>query len=760
MSHAIHISVRTLVEYVYSSGSIDSRFRPQSTLVEGTRIHQSIQKTYGEKDEREVYLSIDIPFDELVYKIDGRCDGLLFHDGKVTIDEIKSFTKPLETTEPNGYPVHWAQAKMYAYIYATQNQLSELEVQLTYVHVETDEKKYLTQTVSLSELEAFANQVIEAYAPFAKWQQQHRGQRDTSSKELGFPFPSYREGQRKLAGAVYKSLLDKKNLFAMAPTGIGKTISTLFPAVKAIGEGMLTRLFYLTARTTTRQTAEEAFARMRENGLCMKTVTITAKDKMCFKDETICQPDVCEFANGYYDRINGAVLDILENEQALTRDVIATYARKHRVCPFEYSLDLAYRADAIICDYNYIFDPKVSLKRMFEEDKKSTAILVDEAHNLVDRGREMFSASINKQLFLQIKKQYKGVNKPIFEVASQINSWFLVFKKSMDEKKEIVLEAMDDQLLIQLHHFAEEAEKLLTTSPMPDLLDAYFTINQFLKVMELLDEHYIIYGQQERNDVTLKLFCINPSKLLKQMAKNYRSKVFFSATLNPLEYYQDLIGGGEDDYRVSIPSPFSKEQVDVFIKPISTRYRDRERSQAAIVSMLNALIGSRTGNYLVFFPSYQYMLAVYEEFNQANSSTKTLIQSAGMTETERKTFLDGFQADSNEPLIGFAVLGGIFSEGVDLKGDRLNGVVVVGVGLPQIGFERNLIKEFFQHNGRNGYDYAYVFPGMNKVLQAGGRLIRSEQDYGAIVLCDDRFLQNKYQSLLPEEWKSYTVLYN
>ncbi len=395
---------------------------------------------------------------------------------------------------------------------------------------------------------------------------------------------------------------------------------------------------------------------------------------------------------------------------------------------------------------------------MFEVEKKSTAILVDEAHNLVDRGREMFSATIDKQIFLQVKKDFKGVNKPIYEAASQLNSWFLSLKKSMDKNKEIVLEALDEQLSLQLHHFAEEAEKVLAAGSAPHLLDVYFTVSQFLKVTEWLDEQSIIYAEIAGNNLTLKLFCINPSKLLKQMAKGYKSKVFFSATLTPLDYYQDLLGSGHKDYVLAIPSPFSKEQVDVFIKPISTRYRDRERSQAAIVSMLQSLVCSRPGNYLVFFPSYQYMLAVYEDYKNGDKQTKTLIQSAGMDEAEREAYLDSFQAGTSETLLGFAVLGGVFSEGVDLKGDRLNGVAVVGVGLPQIGFERNLIKEFFDRNGRNGYDYSYLFPGMNKVLQAGGRLLRSEQDTGTIILCDDRFLQNKYQSLLPEEWKNYMLI--
>lgn len=429
MSLEVPISVRTLVEYVFNTGSIDARFRSQTSLLDGTRIHQKIQKTYQENDQKEVYLRAEIPYENLIYKIDGRCDGLLFRDGNVMIDEIKSTSQPFDYLEPEGYPVHWAQAKMYAYMYLVDNELKEMDVQLTYVQVETEEKRYLKKTFSLSELELFVFDVMKGYAPYAIVQAEHRIKRNQTSKELAFPFQQYREGQRRLAGGVYKTITEQKNLFVKAPTGIGKTMSTLFPAVKAVGEGELNRIFYLTAKTITRTTAEEAFDRMSKCGLSMKSLTITARDKVCFKDETICQKEHCEFADGYYDRINGAVLDILTNEQAMTRDVIETYARKHTVCPFEFSIDLAYVADAVICDYNYIFDPRVSLKRLFEEQKKSTALLVDEAHNLVDRGREMFSASLNKELFLQLKKDFKGANKEIYDRASKLNSWFIALKK-------------------------------------------------------------------------------------------------------------------------------------------------------------------------------------------------------------------------------------------------------------------------------------------------------------------------------------------
>lgn len=757
MSDAIHISVRTLVEHVYSSGSIDSRFRSQSTLLDGTRIHQKIQKTYQETDQKEVYLRTEVALEDLSFLIDGRCDGLLFREDEVIIDEIKSFSQPSEQIQQGGYPVHWAQAKMYAYMYAKDKDLHEVYVQLTYVHVETLEKTYYKRKYLFPELEEFVIKVTADYAPYAKLLHKHRENRNESCKELTFPFDTYREGQRKLAGVVYKSILDEKNLFAKAPTGIGKTISTLFPSVKAMGEGLMNRVFYLTAKTITRTTAEEAFEKMRTRGLCMNTVTITAKDKVCFKDETKCQKDYCEFANGYYDRINGAILDILSNEMGMTREVIEVYAKKHTICPFEFSIDLAYAVDAIICDYNYIFDPRVSLKRLFEEQKKSTALLVDEAHNLVDRGREMFSSSLNKDLFLQLKKEYKGVNKVIYKAVSKLNAWFLSLKKENADKQEFTIQQLDEELINLLNLFLESAEKILQAESFPILLEAYFMVNNFLKMNDLFDEHYVIYAEKMKNDLHLKLFCIDPSKLLKQMGKGYRSTIFFSATLSPISYYQDILGGREQDYLLSIPSPFSSDQVDVFINPLSTRYRDRDRTKESIVTTIQALIKNRPGNYFIFFSSYQYLLAVYDLFKQQDEDTSTIIQATGMSESEREAFLKAFKPNQSGTLLGFAVLGGIFSEGVDLIGDRLNGVMVVGVGLPQLCFERNLIKDHFNQKGKNGYDYAYVYPGMNKVLQAGGRLIRSEKDHGTIVLIDDRFLQRQYQMLLPLEWQKYTV---
>jgi Rad3-related DNA helicase len=759
----LQIAVRSLVEYVFRSGSIDSGFRTASTLTEGTKAHQKVQKEYREQDQKEVYLSAEIPYGDLVFVVDGRCDGLLFNENSITtIDEIKSTAKNIKLITEEMYPVHWAQAKFYAYMYAKEHRAERMRIQLTYVQVVSGEQKRFVQEAELAELEVFVGEAIKLYAPYAQMLQQHKLDRDRSIEELDFPFEAYREGQRKLAGAVYKAIEAGVSLFAKAPTGIGKTISTTFPSVKAMGKGILDRLFYLTAKTITRTAAEEAFTRMQERGLMLHTVTITAKDKVCFKEETICTKEHCEFADGYYDRINDAMLELLSNETLMSRQVIEKYARKHRVCPFEFSLDAAYAADVVVCDYNYIFDPRVSLKRMFNESRKQTALLIDEAHNLVERAREMFSSSLHKSDFLALQREFKGVNAEVFRAAKAVNDYFISLGKQSGDKLRI--EKDSPKVLAGLvEAFALHAEQELAASGSNPsnllLLDTYFACLSFGRIERLYDERFVTYMEYSKSDVTVKLFCLDPSHIITQIGKGYRSRIYFSATLSPDAYYLDMLGAGADDYTVSIPSPFSSEQLSVYIQPLSTRYQDRERNKAPLVSLLLKLAAENPGNYLFFFPSYEYMNSVYDSFMEEESDVRTILQQGEMSEEERESFLAQFAAENQGSFAGFAVMGGIFSEGIDLVGNRLTGVVVIGVGLPQISLERNIMKDYFNAAGRKGYDYAYVFPGMNKVLQAGGRLIRSEQDRGVLVLVDDRYLQPQYQRLLPEEWNHYQVKY-
>ncbi|TCZ78296.1 ATP-dependent DNA helicase [Paenibacillus albiflavus] len=759
MISQVQIAVRSLVEYVYLAGSIDSGFRSASSLTEGTKAHQKVQKQYSEQDQKEVYVKAEIVHGDLLFVIDGRCDGILEQDGMTTIDEIKSTMLDMEQITADRYPVHWAQAKCYAYMYAEANGLGEIKVQLTYYQIETEETKRFVEQYSRVELASFVTDVIMRYAPYAAMLVQHKQLRDKSAQEIPFPFDNYRAGQRMMAGAVYRTIEEGMKLFAKAPTGIGKTISTLFPSIKAMGQGLVKQLFYLTARTITRTSAEEALVLMQSKGLHLHAVTLTAKDKICFQEEVRCQKDACEFADGYYDRINEAVLDILSNETLMTRPTIEQYARKHRVCPFEFSLDIAYAADTVICDYNYVFDPRISLKRMYAEKKGQTVLLVDEAHNLVDRAREMFSASINKSDYLAMQREFKTSNSALSKAAKVVNDYFIAMRKEMNDSYHVTKE-IPEQLVLLIEEFVLHAEKELVISGGVNalLLEVYFAAQSFLRISKLYDERYVTYAENSRNEVQLKLLCLDPSYLLQQMGKGYRSHIYFSATLSPMSFYRDMLGACADDYTVSIPTPFAKEQLDVSVVPLSTRYQDRELTKAPLARMLHELVHKRKGNYLFFFPSYAYMNLVYESFTEEGTSVSTIIQQVNMTEEEREQFLAAFSSDNQETFVGFAVMGGIFSEGIDLVGDRLTGVVVVGVGLPQLGVERNIMKQYYDRTGKNGYDYAYVFPGMNKVLQAGGRLIRSEQDTGLLVLVDDRYLHASYQRLLPEEWSGYTVM--
>ncbi|WP_409253036.1 ATP-dependent DNA helicase [Bacillus sp. SCS-153A] len=755
----VKVSVRNLVEYVYKSGSIDQRFQTSSTMTEGTRLHKKIQKAYKEGDLAEEFLSTELHFKDLLFTVEGRCDGLIFDGEDVTIDEIKSTRSNLGELMEDAHPVHWAQGKFYAYIYAKDHQLEKISVRLTYISADTEETIHYLQHFTMEQLEDFAETTVKEYYPFAKLISDHKEKRNQTAADLEFPFHEYRKGQRNLAGAVYKTITEKKTLFANAPTGTGKTISTIFPSIKAMGEGTVDKLYYLTAKTITRTTAEEAFELLEEKGLSAKTLTITAKDKACLKEETICQSDVCQFAEGYYDRINGAILDIIENETRLTRPVIEKYSRKHRVCPFEFSIDLSYIADAVICDYNYIFDPRVSLKRLSDSQKKRTVLLTDEAHNLVDRGRAMFSAELSKSAFLELKRNFKGINNELYTSSHEINRFFINLRKQCEQTGTTVYKEPFAELADLLHSFLKAAEAELTgQSGDSILLDTYFAAHTFIKVSALYNENFVTYVDWGKRDLSLRLYCLDPSDLLSHTSRSFSSAIFFSATLQPFHYYFELLGGGPDDYRFKIPSPFPRENWDIYIKPLSTRYRDREKSIAPLVSLPHELLKQRPGNYLYFFPSYRYMNEVYEAFMETSPDVDVILQSAQMTEEERESFLDAFQPNRKSSLIGFAVLGGIFSEGVDLKGDRLNGVIVAGVGLPQLGPERDIIKDHFNALGKNGYDYSYILPGMNKVLQAGGRLIRTEEDTGVIVLVDDRYLTPKYQALFPEEWQDYTVV--
>jgi DNA excision repair protein ERCC-2 len=763
MNNTIRISVRNLVEFVLRSGDIDNSFMSMNRAVEGTLAHQKVQASYGHEYKAEVYLKHDIEYGKYTILIEGRADGIFTSEDEIIIDEIKSTTKDLEYIEEDYNPLHWAQAKIYGYIYATQNNLEKLKIQLTYFHIESEETKKFLVTFTKDELDEFFFKIIDMYIEWANLTFDWGEIRDKTIKELKFPFARYRRGQRELAVAAYTTIKEGKHIFAQAPTGIGKTMSTLYPSIKSIGEGLTNKIFYLTAKTITREVPKATMELLIDKGLRTKALVITAKDKICTNDEVKCNPRDCKAAKGHFDRVNDAIMDIFHNEDLMTRDIVLSYAVKHNVCPFEFELDVSLWCDAIICDYNYVFDPQVYLRRFFDTEGNKYVFLIDEAHNLVDRSREMFSAEINKADFLDIKDIFVDKYPTIYKSINKCNSILNKLKRDLDIEKEYYQKEEITDLYYPLKKLMTLMEPWLIEeknhSEYDKVMELYFKISTFLKISDFYDEHYVTCFEGNGKDLILRLYCVDSSYLLSQSLKRGMAAIFFSATLTPLEYHRNLLGGNNEDYHIKLSSPFPSENLLLMINNnVSTRYKDREGTYLDVVESIETLINSNKGNYFVFFPSYAYMRNIHEMLVERNPGLKIIIQEGSMSEIEREEFLGNFS--NEECVIAFAVMGGIFSEGIDLTGDKLIGAIIVGVGLPQICFERNIIKDYFNHNMGRGFEYAYVYPGMNKVLQAAGRVIRSENDRGTILLIDDRYSTHRYNELFPSEWSHYKTISN
>ena len=713
----------------------------------------------GSDYQAEVPLKTEIVCDGFTLKIEGRADGLIHTKEQVMVDEIKGVLRELDRVqEPAG--IHLAQAKCYASMVAEQEGVDEIGVQMTYCQMETEEVKRFQYSYQSNELKVWFDEVIRQYEKWAKFQIEWRKARNASIKGIEFPFP-YRKGQRELAVSVYRTILRKKKLFIQAPTGVGKTISTVFPAVKAVGEELGEKIFYLTAKTITRTVAEQAFETLREQNLKFKVITLTAKEKICFCEETSCNPDDCPYAKGHFDRVNDAVYELLMQEDVMSREVLEAQARKHKVCPFEMALDVSTWVDGVICDYNYVFDPDARLRRFFAEGGAGGYLfLIDEAHNLVERGRQMYSAELCKEDFLAVKKLVKGEAPRFAKRLEACNKILLAMKKECENYK--VLDNISHfgiQLMNVLSETDRYLEECVDKEVRETVLDFYFQVRSFLNIYDGLDENYVVYTEyQENGRFVLKLFCVNPAANLQKCLDKGNSAVFFSATLLPIQYYKRLLSTEKDNYAVYIDSSFdTKKRLLMNGVDVSTRYtmRSREMYQRYAIYIFR-VVKAKMGNYLIFFPSYRFMEDVYQEFTQLLASDEEemelVIQQKHMDEEERENFLRAFEMGREKSLIGFGVLGGIFSEGIDLTNEKLIGTLIIGTGLPQVCNEREILKSYFDQKGLYGFDYAYRYPGMNKVLQAAGRVIRTEDDRGVILLLDERFQREKGKEIFPKEW--------
>lgn len=789
----VKVSVRNLVEFILRSGDLDNTKVSKAdmdAMQAGSKLHRKIQKQMGSYYTAEVPLKIevalsddDFPDDILSYQlvVEGRADGIIDYlsvDSKfdsfvpenelllinqpleIIIDEIKGTYADLEhMTEAN--ELHLAQAKCYAYIVAKERNLSVIGVRITYGNLETELMKLFDYVFTYEELETWFLDLVHLYKRWASHMIRWIKKRDESIASLNFPF-DYRAGQKDLVKGVYQTIVRKKKLFIEAPTGVGKTISTMYPSIRAMGEGTISKIFYLTAKTITRTVANDTVKLLKAKGMKMKAVTLTAKEKICVIDKPDCNPGSCERAKGHFDRVNDAVYDLLQSEDEVNRDLIEVYAEKHQVCPFEMSLDLSLWVDIIICDYNYVFDPNVYLRRFFAGEKGNDYVfLIDEAHNLVDRAREMYSASLIQEEFHGIKEYIKDKNSKVYK---QLLASIRAIQKKRDISENFTVHDSIGDVILVLMRFLTELDAFLKDNlgfeGRDEVLLLYFNVRNFLNIHEILDDKYCIYTECDQDGCYhMKLQCMDPSTNLKTYLSKGRASVLFSATLLPISYYMEQLGGTKEDYAMYATSSFDTANRRLLIgNDVSTKYTRRNAKEyQKIADYITSLVAAKKGNYMAFFPSYQMMEEI-EAIIEPTFDGVILMQSKTMSEEDREAFLEEFVEEPKTSVLGFCVMGGIFGEGIDLKSSRLIGAIIVGTGIPQVCNERELFREYYQGKNQMGFEYAYLYPAMNKVLQSAGRVIRTGDDHGVILLLDERFHQKQYVQLFPREWFPYGVV--
>lgn len=764
----VSVSVRDFVEFLTRSGDIDNRSsgRDADAMQEGAKIHRRIQKAQPGGYRAEVMLKHEevLEHDGTTFAItvEGRADGI-YEDAEYghTIDEIKCLLRDVNSLE-EPVPVHLAQARCYAYFESEVKNLPMISIRMTYVHIDSGTIRYFYETLQREELTDWYLSLCREYCRWAKWTNDHVAARNASIETLAFPF-DYRPGQKELVLDVYRTILRRRKLFIEAPTGVGKTISTMFPAVLAMGRGLAEKIFYLTAKTIARTVAEECCETLIGAGAALFTITLTAKEKLCILDEPNCNPEACPRACGHFDRVNEALFALLSEAISqdarhtgllIRRETIIEYAERYQVCPHELSLDLSLFADAVICDYNYVFDPTAYLRRYFSEGiKKDYIFLIDEAHNLVERSREMYSAEIVKEDVLAAKRALEEHHPTAGKLCNALNKVMLAYRKECDgftvrtEASEFFRKA--DRLMSTLADVLSDRKR-----PVPDeAVTLYFALQHLMAMYEHMEDNYTIYCDfRNSGEFFVRLQCMDASAPLAANLEKARSTVFFSATLLPIAYYKEQLGGEPDDYAVYSPTPFDPARRLVMVaRDVDTRYKNRtETEYRKIADYIRALTDARKGNYIAFFPSYRFAEDVAAQLTDWEGTL--LLQTVNMSEKKREEYLAAFEEEHEGSLLGLFVMGGIFGEGIDLRRDSLIGAIIVGPGLPMVCNERELFRDYYEEKSGQGFAYAYLYPGMNKVQQAAGRVIRTIEDAGCILLLDDRFGSPSYRDLFPREW--------
>ena len=764
MEKYLTLSVHQLVDFLLRTGDIDNRVFNRSSMTEGSRLHSVYQAKQSSNYLAEFPLKMSFNVDEVNIVLEGRADGIIKRsEAEYIIDEIKTTVEDLQIFHDDNLEWHLGQAKCYAYMFAKQTNLEYIGIKLTYIRQGKEKEQLIdSYTFNILELEQFVVKLLNEYLAFYNIIFNKIAKRNESIEALKFPFNKFRQGQRDLAKYTYAMAKKRGRLFAEAPTGIGKTISTVFPFVKALKDDDNSKIFYLTAKTSGREAAHQAVKLLKENGLSLGDIMITAKDKICFCKGQACNPEECPYAKGYYNKIQTVLRYAILNYDDFDLQTITQLAYENQICPFELELDLSLFMDVIICDYNYVFDPISYMKRYFDEDTSSFLVLVDEAHNLVDRSRDMYSASLSYKQFLEARKSV--CHSKLHKLKLAMSKMSKMFKEYLVNPKDgnYILDEFYDYTYKTISSFIttmQDINKNENKEMSKELLEFYLEVNRFSKILEFYNDHFICYYEISKDELILHVSCLDASSFLHSSLRRLRGSVLFSATLSPIEYYVDMLGGKKEDAQLILPSPFPVDNLKIIIAPkVSIRYKNRDSSYQQVADYIKAFVKNKVGNYFIFLPSYEYLtnLMPYIDMDDVD----VYEQDRGMSDEDKEQFLTNFKPHPERTTLGFVIVGGAFGEGIDLVSDRLIGAIIVGIGMPKINFVSDQIMKYYDAREQSGYNYAYLNPGMNKVMQALGRVIRSETDRGAVLLIDERYLTNDYRDLFKSEWRKYEVAFS
>lgn len=767
----IVLSVHGFIDLLLRKGDIDNRIFNTMSMEEGTRLHKWYQDKQGENYFPEQYLSHSFKYDDYQIELSGRADGIIVNsESNVTIDEIKTTNSPIDEFYQSQKNWHLGQAKIYAYIYMLDHELDIIKVQLTYISQidHTDLKQYLF-VFTEADLKKDIDDLFRQYIDFYEVIQRIKSNRQKSIQGLNFPFNSMRPGQKEMMEFVDTSLEQGKIGFCEAKTGIGKTISVLYPSIKALEKNNLEKIFYLTSKNSIKKVAFDTLKQLEKEKCCLKAVIMTSKEHICLNEKKRhCNPDECVFAKNYYDKINQIILTEIDQQNIFNFDDIIRIARKYEVCPFELQLDLLNYVDVIVGDYNYLFDPRAKLIRFFESYAPNPFILlVDEGHNLPQRVRDMFSASIEyfdvvkllKKFAKQKAKKYKAIKERLQDIASYFQEVELVQSNSswekIKEEKEIPQKLID---LLQGFIIKGKAFLKKNKESDDDFMNFYYEVNAFLNLPDGDSRYAYYFHFHEKTNQCLgfTISCLDSRYLIKSGYNAFAGGVVFSATLTPREYFLNVLGADKDSPSLYLPSPFdSANQLIMADTYISTKYRDRDDSCEHIARDIYEVVTKKVGNYFVFFPSFAYMAQVADYISSYEDRIDCYYQQVSMSEAERQSFLRRFQKNPSRTTVGFIVLGGIFSEGIDLVGDKLIGAIIVSVGHLKMSYLSDRLQKIIEKESPSkGYSYAYLYPGLNHVFQAAGRVIRSEEDKGVILFIGKRYSYTTYRNNLYEMYDS------